>query len=69
MSARRISIIIPARNEAAQIRGTIEAALAAVDELRRAETATFLEACATEADPAGRQRQHRCNGRSDCRLG
>ena len=44
MSAHRISIIIPARNEAAQIRGTIEAALAAVDELRRAETAAPADA-------------------------
>jgi len=39
MSTRRISLIIPARNEAAQIRGTLEAALAAVSELRRADTA------------------------------
>ena len=50
MSARRISIIIPARNEAAQIRGTIEAVLAAVDELRRAETAAFIEARTAEVE-------------------
>jgi glycosyltransferase involved in cell wall biosynthesis len=50
MSIRRISIIIPARNEAAQIRGTLEAALAAIAELRRAETATPGGAHATDAE-------------------
>jgi glycosyltransferase involved in cell wall biosynthesis len=50
MSARRISIIIPARNEAAQIRGTVEAALAAIGELRRAETASTTAGRATEAE-------------------
>ena len=50
MSTRRISIIIPARNEAAQIRGTLEAALAAVAELRRAETAAPSAVRATDAE-------------------
>ena len=50
MSDRRISVIIPARNEAAQIRGTIEAALAAVAELRRAETAAPGVARASDAE-------------------
>ncbi len=50
MSARRISIIIPARNEAAQIRGTIEAALTAVDELRRADAAVSIDARAADAE-------------------
>jgi glycosyltransferase involved in cell wall biosynthesis len=50
MNARRMSIIIPARNEAAQIRDTLEAALAAVDELRRAGTAASIAAGAVDAE-------------------
>jgi glycosyltransferase involved in cell wall biosynthesis len=50
MSSRRISIIVPARNEAAQIRGTIEAVLMALDELRRAEPAAYIEARTAEVE-------------------
>lgn len=50
MNPRRISIIIPARNEAAQIRGTLEAALAAITALGRADAAASRTSPPTEAE-------------------
>ncbi len=50
MTACRFSIIIPARNESAQIRGTIEAALVAVDEFRRADKTASIAGRAPNAE-------------------
>ena len=50
MNVCRMSVIIPARNEAAQIRGTVDATLAAMAELRRADAAASAAGPATLAE-------------------